>query len=152
MTAPQASPTAAPTAGAGPSLAHGSCHRHNLVVVTDHKALVKIFGDRTLDEITNSRLFRLKQRTLPWRFDIRHLPGKSNHAAASSVRTPRPPRPSQRNARQKQPLPKAATDSSTHLHRPQRQTLLQGQPRTPGPTRLFQSHTSGPARHSTVTV
>jgi hypothetical protein len=35
----------------------------NLVVVTDHKPLVKIFGDRTLDEITNSRLFRLKQRT-----------------------------------------------------------------------------------------
>lgn len=52
----------------------------NLVVITDHKPLVKIFGNRTLDEITNSRLFRLKQRTLPWRFDIKHLPGKSNHA------------------------------------------------------------------------
>lgn len=37
----------------------------DLVVVTDHEPLVKIFGDRTLDEITNSRLFRLKQRTLP---------------------------------------------------------------------------------------
>ena len=36
----------------------------NLLVVTDHKPLVKIFGDRTLDEITNTRLFRLKQRTL----------------------------------------------------------------------------------------
>ena len=32
----------------------------NLIVVTDHKPLVKIFGDRTLDEISNSRLFRLK--------------------------------------------------------------------------------------------
>ena len=30
--------------------------------------------------------------------------------------------------------------------------LQQGQPRTPGPTRLLQSHTSGPARHSTITV
>ena len=31
---------------------------------------MKIFGDHTLDEITNSRLLRLKQHTLPWRFDI----------------------------------------------------------------------------------
>ena len=53
----------------------------NLLVVTDHKPLVKILGDRTLDEITNSRLFQLKQRTLPWRFDIMHMPGKVNHAA-----------------------------------------------------------------------
>ena len=35
-----------------------------LVVVTDHKPLTKIFGDRTLDEISNTRLFRLKQKTL----------------------------------------------------------------------------------------
>ena len=60
----------------------------NLVIVTDHKPLIKIFGDRTLDEITNSRLFRLKQRTLPWRFEIRHLPGKSNHAADATSRHP----------------------------------------------------------------
>ena len=44
----------------------------NLVIVTDHQPLVKIFGDRTLDEILNSQLFPLKQRTLPWRFDIVH--------------------------------------------------------------------------------
>ena len=62
----------------------------NLVVVTDHKPLIKIFGDRTLDEITNSRLFRLKQRTLPWRFDIKHLPGKTNHAADATSRHPSP--------------------------------------------------------------
>ena len=51
---------------------------------------MKIFGDRTLDEITNSRLFRLKQRTLPWRFDIVHLPGKSNPAADAASRHPSP--------------------------------------------------------------
>ena len=62
----------------------------DLVVVTDHKPLVKIFGDRTLDEITNSRLFRLKQRTLPWRFEIVHRPGKSNHAADATSRHPSP--------------------------------------------------------------
>jgi hypothetical protein len=62
----------------------------NLVVITDHKPLVKIFGDRTLDEISNSRLFRLKQRTLQWRFDIKHLPGKTNLAADATSRHPSP--------------------------------------------------------------
>ena len=60
----------------------------DLFVATDHKPLIKIFGDRTLDEITNSRLFRLKQRTLPWRFKIMHLPGKTNHAADAASRNP----------------------------------------------------------------
>ena len=58
----------------------------NLVVVTDHKPLTKIFGDRTLDEITNTRLFRLKQRTLMWRFQIFHLPGATNCAADATSR------------------------------------------------------------------
>ena len=43
---------------------------NDLVVVTDHKPLTKLFGDRTLDEISNTRLFRLKQRTLPWKFEV----------------------------------------------------------------------------------
>ena len=34
------------------------------------------FGDRTLDEINNSRIFRLKQRTLPWYFKSRISPGR----------------------------------------------------------------------------
>lgn len=62
----------------------------NLIVVTDHKPLVKILGDRTLDEISNTRLFRLKQRTLPWRYDIKHLPGKTNNAADAASRHPSP--------------------------------------------------------------
>ena len=62
----------------------------NLIIVTDHKPLVKIFGDRTLDEITNTRLFRLKQRTLPWYFRIAHLPGKTNFAADAMSRHPSP--------------------------------------------------------------
>ena len=60
----------------------------NLVVVTDHKPLTKIFGDQTLDEISNTRLFRLKQRTLMWRFDIAHLPGSTNIAADAASRHP----------------------------------------------------------------
>ncbi len=60
------------------------------MIVTDHKPLVKIFGDCTLDEISNSHLFQLKQRTLPWRFDIVHQPGKTNHAADATSRHPSP--------------------------------------------------------------
>merc|ERR1711963_677308 len=66
----------------------GGCQ--DLMVVTDHKPLTKIFGDRTLDEISNTRLFRLKQRTLPWRFSIKHLPGKTNMAADAASRYPAP--------------------------------------------------------------
>eukprot|EP00745_Piridium_sociabile_P016047 TRINITY_DN23877_c0_g1_i16.p1 TRINITY_DN23877_c0_g1~~TRINITY_DN23877_c0_g1_i16.p1 ORF type:complete len:1035 (+),score=142.70 TRINITY_DN23877_c0_g1_i16:69-3173(+) len=62
----------------------------NLLVVTDHKPLKKIFGDRTLDEISNTRLFRLKQRTLPWYFRIDHMPGKTNCAADAASRYPSP--------------------------------------------------------------
>ena len=60
----------------------------NLVIVTDHEPLTKVLGDRTLDEISNTRLLKLKQRTLPWRFIIRHLPGKSNHFANATSRSP----------------------------------------------------------------
>ena len=52
--------------------------------------LVKIFSDSTLEEISNSQLFRLKQHTLPWRFEIKHLPGRSNHAADAASRQPSP--------------------------------------------------------------
>ena len=62
----------------------------DLLVVTDHKPLTKILGDRLLDEIQNTRLFRLKQRTLPWNFTIAHLPGTSNHAADATSRHPSP--------------------------------------------------------------
>ena len=50
----------------------------DLIIVVDHKPLTKILGDRTLDEIANNRLFRLKQRTLPWIFEIYWMPGKGN--------------------------------------------------------------------------
>jgi len=61
-----------------------------LLVATDHKPLIKVFGDRTLDEIPNTRLFRLKQRTLPWHFCIIHLAGKTNFAADAISRYPSP--------------------------------------------------------------
>ena len=48
----------------------------NLILTTGHKPLVKIFGDRLLDEITSTRIFHFKQRTLVWRFKIVYVPGK----------------------------------------------------------------------------
>ena len=63
----------------------------NLIVVTDHKPLVKIFSDRTLDEISNTRLFRLKQRSLPWYFQVHHKAGVTNSAADAVSRYPTEP-------------------------------------------------------------
>ena len=60
----------------------------DLVIVTDHKPLVKLFGNRTLDEIANPRLFRLKQKTLLWRFTVVHMPGKGNYGADAMSRNP----------------------------------------------------------------
>ena len=62
----------------------------DLVVLTDHKPLVKILGDRTLDEINKFRIFRLNQRTLPWYFEVALLPGKTNTAADATYRHPSP--------------------------------------------------------------
>ena len=59
-----------------------------LLVVTDHKPLTKLFGDRTLDEITNPRLRGLKQQTLLWRFSIMHKPGKDNNFSDATSRNP----------------------------------------------------------------
>ena len=51
---------------------------NNLLVVTDHKPLGKLFSDRMVDEISDSRLFSLRQRTLQCKFDIEYIPGKDN--------------------------------------------------------------------------
>lgn len=59
-----------------------------LIIATDHEPLVKIFGDRTLDEIPNNRLFKLKKRSLPWYFKVIWVPGKNNPAANATSRQP----------------------------------------------------------------
>ena len=60
----------------------------DLIIVTDHQPLCKLLGDRTLDETVNSRLFRIKQRTLPWKFSISWMPGKKNLFADAASRHP----------------------------------------------------------------
>jgi len=65
-----------------------SCN--NLLIITDHKPLTKLFGERTFDEITNPRLLRIKQRALLWQFTIQHMPGKGNSDAISCNLVERP--------------------------------------------------------------
>lgn len=61
---------------------------NNLRIIVDHKPLTKIFGDRRLDEIDNPRLFRLKRRTLRWRFEIEYQRGATNPFADAMSRHP----------------------------------------------------------------
>ena len=58
------------------------------MVVTDHKPLGKIFGERALNEIQNTRIFRLKQRTLPWFFGVHYMSATTNLAADAASRYP----------------------------------------------------------------
>ncbi|XP_076049693.1 uncharacterized protein LOC143030430 [Oratosquilla oratoria] len=60
----------------------------NLTIVTDHRPLTKLLGDRALSEVVNPRLFRLKERTLQYRFQVKYLPGKRNAAADFLSRYP----------------------------------------------------------------
>ena len=45
----------------------------DLIVVVDHKPLLKIFGDRHLDDIPNPRLLNLKEKTLRFLFTVIHI-------------------------------------------------------------------------------
>ena len=60
----------------------------NLVLVTDHRPLVGLLSGKALTDIENPRLFRLKEKTLPYRFTVRYLPGKKNCAADFLSRYP----------------------------------------------------------------
>ena len=60
----------------------------NLHIQTDHRPLVKLLGDRTLDEIDNRRLINLKEKTMAWRFEIHHVPGRSIPAPDATSRSP----------------------------------------------------------------
>ena len=59
-----------------------------LLVATDHKPLCKVLGDKEMDEISNSRIFKFKERTLPWKFSIVYRPGKVNYFADGTSRNP----------------------------------------------------------------
>ena len=60
----------------------------DLIVAVDHKPLLKLLGDRALDDIPNPRLRNLKEKTLRYRFRIVHVPGMRNRAADAMSRRP----------------------------------------------------------------
>ncbi|XP_060605955.1 uncharacterized protein LOC132758355 [Ruditapes philippinarum] len=59
-----------------------------LVIAVDHKPLLKIFGDRSLEDISNSRLRNLKEKSLRYRFRMIHIPGVKHLAADGVSRHP----------------------------------------------------------------
>jgi hypothetical protein len=62
-----------------------------LIIAVDHKPLLKIFGDRSLEDIPNARLRNLKEKTLRYKFRMIHIPGVKNRAADSVSRYPSGP-------------------------------------------------------------
>lgn len=55
-----------------------------LIIAVDHKPLLKVFGDRCLDGISNPRLRNLKEKSLRYQFTIIHIPG-ARHVAADAI-------------------------------------------------------------------
>ena len=60
----------------------------NLLIAVDHKPLLKIFGDRSLEDIPNNRLRNLKEKTLRYSFKMIHVPGTRNSAPDCLSRHP----------------------------------------------------------------
>ena len=50
----------------------------DLTLAVDHNPLTRILNDRNLDDIANPRLRRLKEKTLPFQFNVCYVPGGSN--------------------------------------------------------------------------
>ena len=59
-----------------------------LTVSTDHKPLLGILCDRDLAGVTNPRMSRIKQRTLPFNFKMQYNPGKWHRGADAVSRNP----------------------------------------------------------------
>lgn len=85
----------APVEGEALALVYGleSCRMFilgcpDLLVTVDHLPLVKIFSDQALENIKNPRLLNFKERTLMYRFQIKHRPGKLNLAPDCASRYP----------------------------------------------------------------
>ena len=63
----------------------------------DHKPLLKLFGDCELVDISNPHLFSLKERTLPFRFNIVHVPRRDHLGPDAWSRRPSPKKTSRLN-------------------------------------------------------
>ena len=85
----------APTEGEGLAIAWSLEHARmfvlgckKLTISTDHKPLLGILCDRSLADITNTRVSKIKERTLRFRFGIRYNPGKWHRGPDAVSRNP----------------------------------------------------------------
>ena len=60
----------------------------DLTVVIDHKPLLGILGNRSLEVISNPRLRNLKEKTLRYQFKMMYIPGVNNKASYCMSRRP----------------------------------------------------------------
>lgn len=60
----------------------------DLTVAVDHKPLLQIFNDRSLNDIPNTRLRNLKEKTLRYKFRMVHIPGPKQKVADTVSRYP----------------------------------------------------------------
>ena len=59
-----------------------------LTVVVDHKPLLGILGNRSIEAISNARLINLKDKTLRYQFKMMYIPGVKNNASDCMSRRP----------------------------------------------------------------
>jgi hypothetical protein len=60
----------------------------DLLLLVDHKPLVKLLGDRRLEDIDNMSLLKLKERTLPCKFKVVHVLGRLHKMPNAGSRYP----------------------------------------------------------------
>ena len=63
----------------------------DLIIAVDHKPLIGLLTKRSLEDIPNSRLRNLKEKTQPFRFQISHVDGVRNRVADCLSRSPSEP-------------------------------------------------------------
>ena len=63
----------------------------DLIIAVDHKPLLGLFTHRSLEDIPNARLQNLKEKTLPYRFQMVHVAGVKNKVADCLSRNPSDP-------------------------------------------------------------
>ena len=61
---------------------------NNLIIATDHKPLLKVLGNKCLEDIHNPRLLNLKEKTLRYSFNMIYIAGKKNISADAVSRHP----------------------------------------------------------------
>ena len=60
----------------------------DLHIQTDHRPLVKLLGGKPLENIDNSRILSFVEKTMPWKFDIKYVPGRSIPGPDAASRRP----------------------------------------------------------------